>query len=229
MRARSALSLVLLGAGSTVGFLWFREHRAEARRVEALEAQVRDLGGRLDRRKAETYVANARVLARSADPQTGDPAWRIEFFEVDGRGVPLHEARIFEVRGREIFFDALVVEFDSEFVEVGDGLRGKSLHVFRRAFGDRDRPAEGVPLWNVSGDEIPDVYRPSTLVASREALEFERRIWRDFWALAEDPERARAEGVRLAYGDAKYQRLAVGRVFRLTLRHAGGLTIESVD
>jgi hypothetical protein len=226
MRVGSALLLVLLGAGSTVGFLWLREDRAQARRVRELEAQVRDLGTRLERRRAETYVANARVLGIREDPATGEPIWKLEFSEVDERGVPLHEAQVFEVRGREIYFDALVVEFEDEFVEVGDGLRGKSLHLFRRAFGDRDRPAEGVPLWNASGDEIPAIYEPRTLEASAEALEFERRIWREFWALAEDPVAARARGVRLAYGDAKYQRLSVGRVFRLTLRHSGGLSIE---
>src|SRR5262249_24348106 len=105
-------------------------------------------------------------------------------------------------------------------------LRGKSLLLLRRAFGDRQQPAEGPLLWPGSGDEIPPVYRPSTLATSPEALAFERGLWKRFWTLAADPEVGKREGVRAADVKAVAIRPRVGQVYRLTLRHAGGLSIE---
>jgi len=62
--------------------------------------------------------------------------------------------------------------------------------------------------------------------ATPEALAFERDLWKRFWTLAADPEAAKGAGVRAADVKAAAVRPKVGQVYRLTLRHGGGLTIE---
>jgi hypothetical protein len=44
---------------------------------------------------------------------------------------------------------------------VGDLLRGKSLHLFRRVFGEAQEPRDGPSIGTTRPDGIPDVYRIS--------------------------------------------------------------------
>ncbi|HET6203160.1 MAG TPA: hypothetical protein VFI25_10210 [Planctomycetota bacterium] len=226
MKARHAALALFLGAGAAAVVLWQRERLEQGRRVRALEAQVRDLGERLERVKASSIVAEARVLSSRPNPGGKGERWTIRFTEFDREGRPVSSVPEFDVDGEEVYFDALSLEFEGRFVEQGDGLRGKSLLLFRRSFGDRQQPAEGPLLWSRSGDEIPPVYRPSTLATTPEALAFERDLWRRFWTLAADPEAAKRAGVRAADVKAAGIRPHVGQVYRLTLRHGGGLAIE---
>jgi len=226
MRVRHAALALLLGAGAAAVVLWQRGRLEQERRIRALEAQLRDLGDRLDRVKASSLVAEATVLSTRPDPEGRGKLWKLRFAAFDREGRPASDVPDFEVAGEEVYFDGLTIEFVERFVEQGDGLRGKSLLLFRRAFGDRQNPADGPLLWKGSGDEIPPIYRPSTLATSPEALEFERDLWKRFWALASDSEAARKAGIRAADVKAVGVRPRVGEVYRLTLRHAGGLAIE---
>ncbi len=226
MKARHVAFALLSGAGAAGVVLWHYGSAEKDRRIRALETQVRDLGERLERVKASSIVAEAQVVASVPDPAGKGTRWTIRFTEFDREGRPVTAVPDFEVVGEEAYFDALSLEFPEKFLEQGDGLRGKSLLLFRRAFGDRQEPANGPPLWKGTGDEIPPVYRPSTIATTPEALEFERVLWRRFWALASDPEAAKREGVLAAAVKAVAVRPEVGQVYRLTLRHAGGLSIE---
>jgi hypothetical protein len=54
-------------------------------------------------------------------------------------------------------------------------------------------------------------------------------LWRDFWALANDPRLAADRGVRAAHGLAVYTRLQLRRYYVLEQRLDGDLTIRPVD
>ena len=111
---------------------------------------------------------------------------------------------------------------ERKFVEAGDGLRGKSLLLFRRAFGDQQKPADGVPLFRQLGEApIPDVLQVDSTPS-----EFERGIWARFWELASDPDLARSQGIAVVQGEAPHIKPVVGQVYKLTLRAAGGLDIQ---
>src|SRR5262249_32016538 len=116
--------------------------------------------------------------------------------------------------------DALVVRFDRAFVDAGDGLRGKSLLLFRRAFGDRQKPIEGTPLYAPTGGAA-DI--PETFAVDANPSAFERQIWAEFWTLANDPTRATARGVRVGRGEAPHVRAIAGRVYKLPRGGSGGL------
>src|SRR5207253_2352333 len=117
--------------------------------------------------------------------------------------------------------DRLVVKFEDDFVTAGDALKGKALLLFRRIFSDRRRPAEGEVLDREG--QIPQSY-----AAERAPTAFERELWARFWELANDPGEAKKRGVRALHGEAVSTRLRKDRVYSITLRSTGELTIQPI-
>lgn len=235
------LLLVLTYVGVTYLMARYREARQAAERQELeetvaalqqrndllrhtvarLEAQCRELEGFVRRLTTESRVADVRVVGQRLDSQNV-PLWTLEFAERDRAGKPL-PAKVLPVRGGEVYFDALVIKFADDLVKVGDPLRGKSLHFFRRAFGSAQEPREG-PMLAAAGSVVPDAYRGS---ASPSA--FEQALWLRFWHWAEHPDEALAEGIRVAQIEAVGIRPVPGATYRITLEHDGGLNIRRVE
>jgi hypothetical protein len=201
----------------TVGRL---EAQNEALRqdVRSLEAQCAELEAFVERLTSESRVADVTVLSQQPDA-AGVPVTTLRFVE-RARGGERLPPRTVAVRGREVYFDALLIKFADDHVKVGDPLRGKSLHLFRRAFGSAQEPRDG-PFLAASESVVPDVYR-----LSERASEFERALWLRFWHWAAHPEEAEAEGVRIAQIEAVAIRPVLGTTYRITLEHDGGLNIR---
>jgi hypothetical protein len=207
------LTLLLLGAAAFGGY-WFWENQRQARVVAELRA-------RLDRLKADELVADVAVLSQTRAPG-GSTRTRLSFVAYKPGGQPLLSKSL-EIQGQELYVDALVVRFEDKFIEVGDGLRGKSLLLFRRAFGNQQTPDQGIPLFTESDGHDPV---PEPLRVDSSTPEFERAIWTRFWDLANDPDAARREGVRIAQGEAPHVLAKPNQVYQLTLRASGGLEIK---
>ena len=211
---KGALGLaVLLCAG--IGGLWYWESHKQERVI----SELRD---RLDKLRADELVADVAVLGQHRGPD-GTTLTKLSFVEYRPQGETL-SSKTFEVRGEELYVDALVVRFDDRFVEVGDGLRGKSLLLFRRAFGNQQKPDEGVPLFASSGDGHDPV--PEWLRVGRQESAFQHDLWSRFWQLANDPDEAKKAGVRVAQGEAPHVLAKPHQVYQLRLRAAGGLEIK---
>jgi hypothetical protein len=197
----------------------------EAQKQEIAEQQrvISELGVRLDRVWSDQLVADLRVDRLEKDPG-GQQTMHLTFvqYEPGSQGEKVVLRKSFSLPGDEVYVDALVVQFERELVEGADGLRGKSLLLFRRAFGDRQQPSDGVPLFHEQGgSEIPRLYR-----VDDEASEFEQKLWSRFWELANDPKAAAAQGVRVAQGEAPHVEVTAGQVYELRLRASGGLEIR---
>ena len=227
MRVRHAFLAAAAAAGlGAAGVLWLAPGEADrlrrdlddtARQRDALRQAIERLTG--EDRLAEVHVVD-QVPAGEAGgtaPAGGDRTV-LEFVELDRDGHPLPSRR-FVVPDRVVFFDALVVKFDPQHVMAADALRGRSLALFRRVYGQNQAPAEGQPI-DPAGD-VPDVYR----VQPRPS-EFERRLWTQFWRYVRDPAAAAEEGVRVIQGEAVYVPVRKGDVWVLSLEHNGGLNIR---
>jgi len=118
-----------------------------------------------------------------------------------------------------IHFDALVIKFDHEDVAAGEALRGKSLALFRRIYGENQNPAEGHRV--DPENDVPSVYR-----VNPQPSEFELRLWGRFWDYATDPDLAARDHVRVAQGESVYVPMQKGDVWTLTLQNNGGLNIK---
>lgn len=224
VRFMIGIAVVAVGGAGTFRLLSDREAARLRRENEALVRRETELRLAIDRLSGEDRVAEVHVLdqVRPGDLVNGQPAkgftTTIEFIELDRQQHPLPSQR-FTINDEVIFFDALVLKFDAEKVAAGDPLRGKSLALFRRIYGEHQNPADGFPL-DHEGD-VPGVYR-----IEPRPKPFELELWSRFWDLARDPELARKQGVRVAQGEAVYVPMRRGQVWTLTLANNGGLNIK---
>ncbi len=189
---------------------------ALGREVQALEASLRLL-------KVDHRLARVEVLEQTT--VDGDPSriqTRLEFTELDEEGRPFGPAQEAVIDGRLLYIETLVIKFGDEFVEGGDALRGTSVCLFRRLFGEDQAPTGGTRL-DIEGTH-PPIYG-----GDNPPDPFYRDLWDRFWDYANDPELAKERGVRAIHGEAPFIELREGRTYRVELRSSGGLTIRAED
>ena len=197
----------------------------EVRRLETVVAEKEralralELANRL--LKVARRVARIEVLAQGAPAESpGRLRTTVRFTELGPDGEPLAPGQELTVEGKRVYVEGLVIQFEDRYVEQGDALRGTSLCLFQRLFGENQTPSEGVPL-DRSGQQ-PLVYGGDTTPDP-----VHRALWERFWDYANDPTLARELGVRALQGEAPFVEARVGQTYRLELRAAGGLVIEA--
>ena len=208
--AKGILALLVLLAGAAAGaygYLQWRQHaRERALREVIARIQARTPLARLWHDGVAGEGASARML--------------IAFEEIGPDGRPA-EVRRFGIEGSVVYVDALVVTFRDGFVEKGDPLRGRSLVLFRRLFGERQKPADGYPLSAREG--VPEAYRLGDPVLAL----FEEGIWNDFWRFANDPDLAASHGIDAAFGEAVYFVPDPRNLYTIEVRHNGAIQVET--
>ena len=105
-------------------------------------------------------------------------------------------------------------------VEQGDALRGTSVCIFRRLFGEEQSPAEGAVL-DAAG------LQPLAYTDDEGPNPLHQKIWGRFWEIANDPELGESLGVRAAQGEAPFIEAQAGKSYTIELRASGGLTIRT--
>lgn len=186
------------------------------RELAASEAEVEALSAAMTLLKVDRRMARIEVTGREASPE--GPRTQFRFTELGPDGTALADPLELTVEGTRIYIEALVIKFDDSYVEAGDFLRGTSVCLFERAFGERQRPDEGPELEGVGS-------LPAAYADGRAPDPFYADLWRHFWAYAADPKSARAKGVRALHGEAPFIEARPGRSYRVILRSSGGLSI----
>jgi hypothetical protein len=210
------LSLLIIGGG--VGIYVYERQYSASRQIAQLEAQKKELEEIVTRLISERRVAE--MLVTSQRLVNNIPQTELLLVEYDHAGQPL-PAKSFTVLGKMVHVDALVVKFDHDFVEKADPLKGKSIALFTKIYGDNQSPADA-PSIDEPG-QVPAIYRN----ADNRVSEFERSLWNDFWKLAEDPDYRKSKGVRIAQGEGPWGPLTPNRLYTLTLDSDGGLNLTS--
>ncbi len=171
--------------------------------------------------KVSHRVARLEVLAQGAPVEApASVRTTVRFTELGADGEPLGPGQELTVEGKSVYVESLVIQFDERYVEQGDALRGTSLCLFKRLFGENQSPSQGPPL--DSAGQLPLVYGGDTTVDPVHAA-----LWERFWDYANDPALAKSLGVRALQGEAPYVEARVGKTYRLELRASGGLVIEA--
>lgn len=217
------MALSTLGGAVLVGTaMWAVNDARQVARIRQLEFEKAELQRIVARLKTERRVARLFVADQTRDDQ-GSVTTKVEFREFDPNGGVL-PVRTFEVLGDAVYVDALVVRFSDEYVERGDALRGHSLHLFRRIFGEQQRPSDGSPI-------DPPNQPPAAYQTDSKPSEFQKQLWKRFWQYASDPREAAKAGVRVAQGEAVYQQVRSGQLWDLATRADGGLEfrLSAVD
>jgi len=182
--------------------------------IDDLNVQVKKLETSLAFLKVDHRVAKFTALDQTKDEATGDVTTLIEFVEVNDEGAPIDTPRQFRLPGDTVYIDAWVVRFKDEYVEQNDLERGSSLMLFKRVFGNDQKPEDGYPL-----DEVGST--PRAYARGGKPSDFEKKIWDDFWAIANDPARLDELGIRSGSGVAPNMKVQKGRTYEIRLRAAG--------
>ncbi len=236
---RNAALLGITGILGAAGFVTYSkvtdgERKLISAQQELAEAnhQVQDLKQSLEQKVAEidrleTSLKLLKVDQRLARVDIIDvvksedsdvPTTTIQFTELGPDDTPIAEPRQFKLKGDTIYIDNWVVKFDDKYIEAADLIRGTSITLFRRVFGDKEQPAEGQLLEDVGN-------RPSAYARGGEPSDFEEEIWKDFWNIANNPELAAAKGIRAAHGEAVSVKAEKGKRYTIKLRASDGLTL----
>ena len=226
---------VVTALGIAVGGLWWqadrgrsealrienerlaRDHEALVQRAAQLERERQELADIAQRLQLERRVADIDVLEqhRTLDGTVQQTVIRLTEIDRSGHALP---PQVFGVAGQVPHFDALVIKFEDDYVAHGDQLRGTSLALFRRVYGESQAPDSG--YWLGRRGDVPDIYRLGV-----DPSEFEVTLWQEFWSYATDPSKAHVAGVRVAQGEAVYAPMRPGERWRLTLEADGGLNL----
>jgi hypothetical protein len=222
-------AVLLVGAGAGGIYLADRmvlaPGREMERRLAERDAQIEALKERSQALEAAVRLLRhterrARIIVLDQGPGAdGHLVTRIRFTELGPQGEPIGESPEFAVTGDEVYVDTLVIKFEDEFVTAGDALKGRSLLLFRRIFGDRHRPVDAHVLDREG--QMPQAY-----AAEKAPSAFERDLWAQFWTLANDPAEAKRRGVRALHGEAVSTKLRKGGVYAVTFRSTGELSIQ---
>jgi len=243
---RALVSLVILavvGWGGWAGYQAYTSHdralnelREKDAKLAAANARVNELRATVEiqRREIEriqTALKLLKVDSRVAyigvvdqwQPEGADRQHtRFTFVEEDQQGDPLSEPKMYTIEGDLLYVDAWVVKFKDEFVEQGDAFRSTSLCLFRRLFGEYQKPSEGFEIDSVGS-------RPAAYGRAAAMSPLEEQLWDRFWDYANSQEKADKEGIRAAHGEAPSIKLQKGKSYKVTLRASGGLSITPDD
>ncbi len=183
--------------------------------VKRQAAEVQRLDTALRLHKLEHRLARIRTLDTGIEADTGRTVSKIEFVELNESGDPVGEPKVFQINGDVVYIDYWVVKFDDKYVEQADLERGTSICMFHRLFGDQQKPKDGYTL-----DEPGQ--RPGTYGRGSVMSDFEKKIWQDFWSIANDPPRAAEMGIRALHGDAVSIKVEKGVDYLISVRSSAG-------
>ncbi len=215
LRLAALAALVAVGA---VAVSYYQHRTASDRQLAAALDENQNLRDSVDRLTAERRVAELLVTDRSTGPD-GVPRTTLLMQEFARDGRPIPPGR-FTIAGTEAHLDATVVRFDHGFVAAGDALRGRSIALFTRVYGDRQTPADGQVVDGPA--RIGELDRGAD---PRVSL-FQRSLWAQFWRLADDPVYRREQGVTTAGGQGVFFPAEFDHLYTVTLQADGGLSVS---
>jgi outer membrane murein-binding lipoprotein Lpp len=189
--------------------------------IDQLNKDIENLNARLTLLKVDHRLARLTVVDQGTD-EKGEPYTVVKFVELNDEGQPIGKERQYRIRGDVVYIDNWIVKFDDKYVEQADIDRSTSLVLFRRIFGEMQQPIDGFPL-----DEAGQ--RPQAYARGGKETDLEKKIWGDFWNIANDEAKAKELGIRAAHGQAVSMKLQKDKAYRVQLRASDGLSIVPED
>lgn len=208
--AVAVLSLSVLAIGETIQKVEASMEASE--RIKELQAVLRNM-------ERSLKVAEIRVLSTQNDRTT----FEITFFDPANQS-SIAETRTISIEGRDIYIDAIVLNFDYSEIAAG---RRVNIAIPYRVFSDQVPQINGIRLGGVDSQGIPYMFHRSDEDVYGLAPEVYRQRLAELVQLASSEESARPAGiVRSLYGSALHRRVSTGDRLELRLEQTGGLTLK---
>src|SRR3954471_20998439 len=168
-------TLVLTGS---VGVWVYQEKFAASAQIGRLEKEKEALKQVVQRLSDEKRVAEMLVTEQGVD-SSGELRTTLLFVEYTrgGEGLP---PKVFTIVGKLAHVDAMVIKFDHHFVQEGDALRGHSVALFTKLYGDQQSPKDASNIDQPG--RVPEIFAD----AEPQQAQFEQELWKDFWRLTSD-------------------------------------------
>jgi len=132
-----------------------------------------------------------------------------------GKAMPPRE---FVIHGTTAHVEAMVIEFQKDFVMAGDPLKGHAIALFTKIFGDQQTPASAERI-DTPG-KVPAFYQS----ADASITQFETGLWQQFWQLEADENLRQKVGVKVAVGKGVWGPFEPDQLYTITLTPDGNLS-----
>jgi len=189
------------------------------RAINVWKHQQKILEQMVSRLSAESRAAEVLVTKSVYNEQSKTITTTIKFLEYSATRTAL-PAKYFTFEGNVIQFQALVIRFVDKFVKAGDKLKGKSAYLFLKVFVLNGEETQVFDLTKTY--EVPKGYQ-----VGKEASEFEKEMWNQFWAYALDPKAREKAGIKNAQIEAPGSMFLPGTIYTIKIEHDGGLRIDT--
>ncbi|QQO08205.1 hypothetical protein [Breznakiella homolactica] len=204
------IALSLAGLGKTINRI--EESAAAAQKIRDLTRVVQNL-------ERSCTVADVHILS----VQDNITRMAVDFYDPSRPGTAV-ERKELSLPGRDIYIDAMVLNFD--YSEISGG-RKINIAIPYRVFSDRVAQAEGVPLGGTDILGIPFIFNRTDDDIYGIAPDLYRHRLMEFMELVRDEQAARRAGIiRSVYGSAVHRRVASGDRFEIRVEQTGGLVLR---
>jgi hypothetical protein len=176
----------------------------------------------LDQREVPSLIPAAPSTGTEVSASRPNVMTKIEFVDINDQGQPIGTPKTFDIKGDMIYVDYLTVNFEDKYIEKSDLDRSTSIALFQRLFGEHQEPAKGFQLDTVGT-------RPTAYARGTQMSDFEKKIWDDFWLIANDNKRAQELGIDAIQGKAVAIRAQPGKSYEIELRSTGDVTIRPIE
>ena len=198
-------------------------------RLASSEKELAETNAQLERTKVAMQLlkvrrrmARLKCLDQKSNPETGKLESTVEFVEVNDEGLPIGQPKQFTIAGDLVYVDYLTVKFDDKYIEQSDLDRSTAIALFQRIFGEHEEPIKGQRLDDVGT-------RPTAYARGTPMSDFEKKIWDDFWLIANDPARARDLGIIALNGEAPSMRVVPGKTYEIEIRSTGDISFRTLE
>src|SRR3954451_16236135 len=149
------LALTCLVLTGSLGLWVYQDRFSASHEIARLEKKTQMLEQVVKRLGDEKRVAELLVTEQKTD--TGGNLQTTLLFVEYTRGGESLPPKVFTIEGKLAHVDAMVIKFDQHFVAEGDPLRGHSIALFTRIYGDQQSPASAMNIDEPG--KVPDIYR----------------------------------------------------------------------
>jgi hypothetical protein len=208
MTAMLALSVVAIG--ETIRKV--EASMEAASRIKELQAVLRNL-------ERSLKVAEIRVLSTQNDRTT----FEITYFDPANQQ-SIAETRTISIDGRDIYIDAIVLNFDYSEIAAG---RRVNIAIPYRVFSDQVPQMSGISLGGLDSKGIPYMFhRADEDIYGIAPLVYQERLKELMQLISSDASARPAGIVRSFYGSALHKRVNSGDRYELRIEQTGGLTLR---
>src|SRR5687767_11251141 len=138
---RAVVKVIMLSVfviAGAVGIYVYQDRTSDSRKIEKLEEEKHELQQIVRRLSDEKRVAEVLVTDQSeVDGVLRTTLLFVEYAK-DGSSLP---PKSFAIDGKTAHIDALVIKFERDFLKENDPLRGHSIALFTKLYGDMQSPS----------------------------------------------------------------------------------------